>query len=207
MWVVHGCVPLRGPNLVPTSLQGLPARTFKPSATAHQVERVDGDPKAASSDFHEVMIMLTSMFSFLAWAEPLTIVPVGPQIDTTNEFSFRNAQAGLMIDLIPWAINTLRDLPSSVTINSQAATLGARSESSALSAPVSVSFPDSLSSTASSISQMLAHMVPTKSGWTCIFLKSTSDSEATAIVVSGVSPRTSTGRDLFERALASLFEN
>jgi len=144
MWVVHGCVPLRGPNLVPTSLQGLPARTFKPSATAHQVERVDGDPKAASSDFHEVMIMLTSMFSFLAWAEPLTIVPVGPQIDTTNEFSFRNAQAGLMIDLIPWAINTLRDLPSSVTINSQAATLGARSESSALSAPVSVSFPDSL---------------------------------------------------------------
>src|SRR5688572_21089630 len=57
-----------------------------------------------------VTIMLTSMFSSLVWAEPITIVPVGPQIDTINEFSF--SHPGLMIDLIPWAINTLRETVS-----------------------------------------------------------------------------------------------
>ena len=59
-----------------------------------------------------VTIMLTSMFSSFAWAEPITIVLVGPHIDTTNEFSFRHAQPGLMIDLVPWAINTLRETVS-----------------------------------------------------------------------------------------------
>ena len=53
MWVVHGCVPLRFPNLVPPSLQGLPAKVSKQSAAAHQVERVNGDHKAASPDFHD----------------------------------------------------------------------------------------------------------------------------------------------------------
>ena len=59
-----------------------------------------------------VTIMLTSMFSSLAWAEPITILPVGPQTDTTNDLSFRHAQPGLMIDLVPWAISTLREVVS-----------------------------------------------------------------------------------------------
>jgi hypothetical protein len=50
-------------------------------------------------------IMLTGMFSSLGWAEPLTIVPVGPRIDTTNDLSFRHEQP-----LVPWlAISTLRE--------------------------------------------------------------------------------------------------
>jgi hypothetical protein len=53
-----------------------------------------------------VTIMLKSMFSSLAWAEPITIVPVGPRTDITNDLSFRHAQPGLMIDLVPWAIST-----------------------------------------------------------------------------------------------------
>jgi hypothetical protein len=57
-------------------------------------------------------IMLTSMFSSLAWAEPITILPVGPRTDTTNALSFRHAQAGFMIDLVPWAINTLGEAVS-----------------------------------------------------------------------------------------------
>lgn len=52
MWVIYGRMPLLGPNLV-ASLEGLPARASSQSAAAHQVERVDGDHKAASSDFHD----------------------------------------------------------------------------------------------------------------------------------------------------------
>jgi hypothetical protein len=52
------------------------------------------------------------MFSSLAWAEPMMIVPVGPRIDTTNDLSSRHAQPGLMIDLVPWAISTLREAVS-----------------------------------------------------------------------------------------------
>ena len=51
MWVVHGCVPLRGSNLLALSLQRLPPRPSKQSAAAHKVERVDGESKAASPDF------------------------------------------------------------------------------------------------------------------------------------------------------------
>lgn len=50
MWVVHGCVPFRGPNLVAPSLEGLPGSVSKQSAAAHKVERVNGDHKAASPD-------------------------------------------------------------------------------------------------------------------------------------------------------------
>ena len=53
MWVSYGRVPLRGPTLLAPSLEGLPARAPRQSAAAHQVERVPGDPKAASSDFHD----------------------------------------------------------------------------------------------------------------------------------------------------------
>ena len=56
-----------------------------------------------------VTIMLTGMFSSLAWAEPMTIVPVGPQIDTTNDLSFRHQQprshnqfSSLVGDQYPW---------------------------------------------------------------------------------------------------------
>jgi hypothetical protein len=57
-----------------------------------------------------VTIMLTGMFSSLAWAEPMTIVPVGPRINTANDLSIRHAQ--LMIDLVPWAISTLGEAVS-----------------------------------------------------------------------------------------------
>jgi len=40
------------------------------------------------------------------------IVPIGPRIDTTNDLSFRHAQPGLMSDLVPWAISTLREAVS-----------------------------------------------------------------------------------------------
>ena len=43
MWVNYGRVSLLGPNLVAPSLEG----------GGHQVERLDGDHKAASSDFHD----------------------------------------------------------------------------------------------------------------------------------------------------------
>jgi hypothetical protein len=59
-----------------------------------------------------VTIMLTSMFSSLAWAEPITILPVGPRTDTTNDLSFRHAQPGLTIDLVPWAMSTLAEAVS-----------------------------------------------------------------------------------------------
>ena len=59
-----------------------------------------------------VTIMLTGMFSSLAWAEPMMIVPVGPPIDTTNDLSFRHKQPGLMIPLVPWAISTLGEAVS-----------------------------------------------------------------------------------------------
>ena len=55
-----------------------------------------------------VTIMLTGMFSSLAWAEPMTIVPVEPRINTTNDLSFRHEQPGLIITLVPWlAISAL----------------------------------------------------------------------------------------------------
>jgi hypothetical protein len=57
-----------------------------------------------------VTIMLTGMFSSLSWAEPMTIVPVGPRINTANDLSIRHAQ--LMIDLVPWAISTLGEAVS-----------------------------------------------------------------------------------------------
>ena len=60
-----------------------------------------------------VTIMLTGMFSSLAWAEPMTIVPVGTQIDTTNDLSFRHEQPGLTITLVPWlAISSLGEAVS-----------------------------------------------------------------------------------------------
>ena len=59
-----------------------------------------------------VTIMLTGMFSSLAWAEPMTIVPVGPRINTANDVSIRHAQPSLMIDLVPWAISTLGEAVS-----------------------------------------------------------------------------------------------
>src|SRR5512133_1098192 len=68
-------------------------------------------------------------------------------------------------------------LLSSATTNSLARTLEVRFKSSALSAPVLMSFLDFLQSTASSISRMLAHMVPTKPVGTCTSSKSTSDSK------------------------------
>ena len=60
-----------------------------------------------------VTIMLTGMFSSLAWAEPMTIVTVGPQIDTTNDLSFRHEQPGLIITLVPWlALSTFGETVS-----------------------------------------------------------------------------------------------
>jgi len=59
-----------------------------------------------------VTIMLTGMFSSLSWAEPMTIVPVGPRINTANDVSIRHAQPSLMIDLVPWAISTLGEAVS-----------------------------------------------------------------------------------------------
>jgi len=59
-----------------------------------------------------VTIMLTGMFSSLSWAEPMTIVPVGPRINTANDVSIRHAQPSLMIDLVPWAISTLEEAVS-----------------------------------------------------------------------------------------------
>ena len=54
-----------------------------------------------------VTIMLTGMFSSLGWAETMMIVPIGPRIETTNGLGFRQAQPGVMFDLVPWAINTI----------------------------------------------------------------------------------------------------
>jgi hypothetical protein len=60
-----------------------------------------------------VTIMLTGMFSPLAWAEPLTIVPVGPRLDTTKDLLFRHEPPGLMLTLVPWlAIRTLGEAVS-----------------------------------------------------------------------------------------------
>jgi Lipid A 3-O-deacylase (PagL) len=60
-----------------------------------------------------VTIMLTGMFSCLAWAEPMAIVPIGPRIDTSNGLSFRHEQPGLIINLVPWlAISTLLEAVS-----------------------------------------------------------------------------------------------
>jgi lipid A 3-O-deacylase PagL len=55
-----------------------------------------------------VTIMLTGIFSSLAWAEPMTIVPLGPRIDSANDVSFRHGQP----DLVPWAISTLGEAVS-----------------------------------------------------------------------------------------------
>ena len=52
-------------------------------------------------------IMLTGMYSSLASAEPMMIVPVGPRNDTTSDLSFRHEQAGFIITLVPWAISTI----------------------------------------------------------------------------------------------------
>jgi hypothetical protein len=57
-------------------------------------------------------MLLTGMFSSIVWAEPMTTVPVSPRTDTSNNLPFRHAQAGLMIDLVPWAISTLREVVS-----------------------------------------------------------------------------------------------
>ena len=54
-----------------------------------------------------ITMMLTGMFSSLAWAEPMMLVPVGPLTDTTNDLSFQHAQPGLMMTLVPWAISTI----------------------------------------------------------------------------------------------------
>jgi hypothetical protein len=60
-----------------------------------------------------VTIMLTGMFSSLARAEPMTIVPFGPRINTTNDLSFRHEQPGLIMTLVPWlAISTLGEAVS-----------------------------------------------------------------------------------------------
>jgi len=57
-----------------------------------------------------VSIMFTGMFSSLAWAEAMTIVPIGPATDSSDDLSFRHEQSGLIMTLAPWlALNTLRD--------------------------------------------------------------------------------------------------
>lgn len=58
-------------------------------------------------------LMLTGMFSCPAWAEPMTIVMVGPRIDTTDNVSFRHEQLDLVIPLVPWlAISAIREAVS-----------------------------------------------------------------------------------------------
>jgi Lipid A 3-O-deacylase (PagL) len=59
-----------------------------------------------------VTIMLTGMFSSLGWAENLMIVPIGPTIDTTNGLALRHEQPVHMFDLLPWAINTIKEVVS-----------------------------------------------------------------------------------------------
>ena len=58
-------------------------------------------------------IMLTGIFSCPAWAEPMTIVLVGPRIDTNHDLSFHHERPGLIIPLVPWlAISTIREAVS-----------------------------------------------------------------------------------------------
>lgn len=60
-----------------------------------------------------VTIMLSGMFASLAWAEPLTIVPVGPRIDTTKDLLYHHEPPRLMLTLVPWlAIRTLTEAVS-----------------------------------------------------------------------------------------------
>src|SRR6478609_9525693 len=60
-----------------------------------------------------VTIMLTNMFSSLAWTEPVTIGTVGPRNETTNDLSFRHEPPGLILTLVPWlAIRTLGEAVS-----------------------------------------------------------------------------------------------
>ena len=40
------------------------------------------------------------------------VVPMGSQIDTTNGLVWRHAQPSLMSELVPWAINTIREAVS-----------------------------------------------------------------------------------------------
>jgi hypothetical protein len=99
-----------------------------------------------------VTVMLTGMFSSPAWAEPITIAMVAPRTDSTNDLSFRHEQPSLMIPFVPWlAMETLKKAFSIDTgsgpaffsnFKSLAWILAARSESSARSAPVSMSFQD-----------------------------------------------------------------
>ena len=134
-----------------------------------------------------VTTMLTGMFSSLAWAEPMTIVPVGPRINTTNDLSFRHEQPGLIITLVPWlAISALGEAVSIDVGTGPAFFSNYKFGGQELWKPgpnrrhCRLGFnviPGFLQSTASSISRMLAHTVPTKPVWTCISSKSTSDSE------------------------------
>jgi hypothetical protein len=55
--------------------------------------------------------MLTGLYSAMACAEPVKIVPVAPRIDT-NDLSYRHEQLGLMNTFVPWAITTLREAVS-----------------------------------------------------------------------------------------------
>jgi hypothetical protein len=57
-----------------------------------------------------LMGMLTGMFSSPAWPETMTIVLVGPRIDTTNNLLFRYSNADLIIPLVPWlTISAIRE--------------------------------------------------------------------------------------------------
>ena len=130
MWVIYGRVPL----LVQTWLHPLLRDCLRgrlgslQRLTRLNVLMVIIKPRHLTSMM--VTIMLTGMFSSLAWAEPMMIVPVGPQIDTTNDLSFRHEQPGLIINLVPcWPSVPLekpsqltwgRDLPSSAITNSVA---------------------------------------------------------------------------------------
>ena len=81
--VVYGWVRLRGPNLVPPSLEGLPARASRQSAAVHQVERAGGDGKVESSDFYNSALVRKQrsgkcwlIVSPSRWSQPFLIIKI-----------------------------------------------------------------------------------------------------------------------------------
>jgi hypothetical protein len=125
MWVVHGCAPHRGSRPWLHPLFGDCLRAYL--STLQRLTRLNV-LMVITKPRHLTSMMVAIMFSSLAWAEPMTIVPVGPRTDTTNDLSLRHAQPGLMIDLPlekPSQLTWARDLLFSATTNSQAGTLGA----------------------------------------------------------------------------------
>ena len=59
-----------------------------------------------------VAVILAGMISSLGWAETMMPVPIGPRIDSTTGLAFGHAQSDVMFDLVPWAINTIREAVS-----------------------------------------------------------------------------------------------